>query len=455
MVKPSPLNITAYEKGFSAILRHQQGGESSRHDRQQMWLKIGGLVVLAILFFWFANRGRAGRAQAQFDKPEPTAIAGNPPIAIPTATLPPITIGEFSLQTIGGLGGALTIGRPSAIELHYQQTEEIVALPIDPSQTTNRGELRYSELVMRSDSPVAVWLFGTVLNYGIGIPDNLVRQLQPEDRIILTTDTGATLRFIVASRQQLPNYSATQQLSQNKIGMSLFALPATAPDDVSIAFARYDATEEGQPTQPVHELNETFQLTDVTCQITEATFSYNERGDSQLQLRGSWGGTTPLFISLSTPTQQTTATPIQPDETGKWAHLFPLSQIGPLSKIGGTETVYAELRTTTNELGVVRLGEVPVRLATLHIQPQEAGWGGGKVVIHFQVENAGRQNTVLLAEDIQIEGGDAYKSDPILPMRMPAGSVTEWQLWLTPDPQAEQIVIQVGTERWEVDTSDK
>jgi hypothetical protein len=150
-------------------------------------------VVLLFLFFVF--RGRAQREGEAAGAAEGTPVAevsgaGTP---VPTPPLPEITGVDDSLQTIGSLGGALTIGRPSAIELHYSRTEETIALAIDPSKPTPKGEMRYNEVTMLSGNPVAVWLFGTVLNYAIGIPDSMVRNLEQGYRITLSTDTGASV----------------------------------------------------------------------------------------------------------------------------------------------------------------------------------------------------------------------------------------------------------------------
>ena len=76
--------------------------------------------------------------------------------------------------------------------------------------------MRYNETTMLSDNPVAVWLFGTVLNYALGIPDSLVRNLEPGDRITLSTDTGAALHFVVAETGAGANYDAGRLLSQNR-----------------------------------------------------------------------------------------------------------------------------------------------------------------------------------------------------------------------------------------------
>ena len=239
---------TLYERGLLLDRPENASGK-----RRRTLLKVAGLCLLGVLALFFVFRGRAGRAGSPelYITPPPAADA-----ATETPSLPAVTGSDDVLQTIGGLGGALTIGRPSALELHYAATEETIALPIDPSRTTTRGELRYDERTMLSAQPVAVWIFGTVVNYGIGVPEGLVRNLQPGDRVILNTDTGATLPFQVTEKLEAATHEATALLSQNRPGMTLFSLPAPADDAVAIALAAYDVAAEARVQQPVYELGE-------------------------------------------------------------------------------------------------------------------------------------------------------------------------------------------------------
>ena len=176
------------------ITRPSAGARSSR-------LAFCG-VALVFLFFVFAAapNGRVSKRQRQKVRLWPRSLVKEHRFLHQRCRKSPAPTIHY--KTIGSLGGALTIGRPSAIELHYGRTEETIALAIDPSKPTPRGELRYNETTMLSDNPVAVWLFGTVLNYAIGIPDSMVRNLEPGDRITLSTDTGASLSFVVAETGQ-------------------------------------------------------------------------------------------------------------------------------------------------------------------------------------------------------------------------------------------------------------
>jgi hypothetical protein len=199
---------TMYEQALPELARRSLGEAEDPAGRRRTLLKLAGFALIVLVFLVLVFRSRANRAaettEADSDSgtPAATTAAGAP---APTPSLPAVAGAEDSLQTIGGLGGALTIGRPSALELHYARTEETIALAIDPSKTTPKGELRFNETVMGSDNPVAVWLFGTVLNYAVGIPEGMARNLAPGDRVVLRTDTGAALHFRVWEVRQANN----------------------------------------------------------------------------------------------------------------------------------------------------------------------------------------------------------------------------------------------------------
>ena len=239
--RPGMLDLSPeaiYEQALPELMRDLRGDDGRPDERRRLFLKLGLFTVALLLFLFVVIRARSGRA-ALATEPEPTELAIAAQLR-PTAALPELAGIEESLQTIGGLGGALAIGRPSAIELHYGLSDEVIALAIDPSRTTSRGELRFDAVTMSSANPVAVWLFGTVLNYAIGIPDSMARNLSPGDRIILSNDTGGALPFLVTESQQGSSYDSGRYLSQNRIGLTLFALPARASDNVTFVVANYD-----------------------------------------------------------------------------------------------------------------------------------------------------------------------------------------------------------------------
>jgi hypothetical protein len=376
----------------------------------------------------------------------------------PTAApaLPAITGAEETLQTIGGLGGALTLGRPSALELHYRRAEETIALAIDPSRPTPRGELRYNAAVMQSDNPVAVWLFGTVLNYAIGLPDGLVRGLAPGDRIILSTDTGASLPFVVTEQRTGANYEAGRLLSQNRIGLTLFSLPAPAPDDVAYALASYDAAAEAEAGsgQVVYDVGDSFSLGAAgAISLTGVQFEHLAGKDFRIVVSGRYempAGETAV-LSLAAGGEQTMAIELTPDEMGVWQAAFTL----PAAVVG--QPLLAELRTLPDgDLALVGLGEVPDLLAQLQVTIPTAVWDpvSGQAVLSVSILNPAAGAVYLGRDFIQFapQGGDAYELTgqvtPGLPTLIGPGETLGLTVTFLPISTSAQV--QIGPGLWQV-----
>ncbi|MBX3055891.1 MAG: hypothetical protein KF770_05400 [Anaerolineae bacterium] len=458
---------TMYEQALPELAQSSLGEPDNTAERRRTLIKIAVFVGVALVFLFFVFRGRAQREGGPEGLSEgtPVAEAAGEGTAAPTPPLPEITGVDDSLQTIGSLGGALTIGRPSAIELHYIRTEETIALAIDPSKPTPKGELRYNETTMLSDNPVAVWLFGTVLNYAMGIPDSLVRNLEPGDRLILSTDTGASLRFVVAETGQAASYEAGRLLSQHRLGLTLFALPAVAEDDVAFALASYDVTGEEGQGPVVYEPGDSFTLgTGAELQLAAAQFSHTAGGSIRIVVSGVASGIPPagghtLMLSLTSSQEQTTAVPLTPDAGGQWQATFtlPPALAGLPPSTGSGQGLFAEFRLLpAGSLAVVRLGEVPRLIEQLQIEISGAWWDGEReeVVVAISVHNPGKGAVYLGAEFIQIatEGGDAYERSwqvaPRLPIFIDPGETMG--MTFSFHPQSASMRLQIGADLWEV-----
>lgn len=448
---------TMYEQALPELTRSSLGEGDRVAERRRLLVKMGILGGVVLLFLVIIFRGRARRAEPD-PVPAETAVAvvsadGTP---VPTPPLPEITGTDDSLQTIGSLGGALTIGRPSAIELTYGRTEETIALAIDPSKSTPKGVLRYNETTMLSDNPVAVWLFGTVLNYTIGIPDSMVRNLESGDHITLNTDTGASLHFVIAETGQAASYETGRLLSQNRLGLTLFALPATAEDDVSFAMASYDITSEAEQSQPLLALGDRFTLdSDGVMAITAATFDQTLNGSTQITVTGHVAELKPgagAMLSLTIGSTQAAAVQLEPDESGDWKASFTVP--GGMYRL----PVLAELRTLPgNHLSVVRLGELPRFLEQLDVTNTKTWWdeSSKEVNMDFSVTNSGAGAVYLAPDFIQLlptEGGDAYEFAGQVVPRLPVLIRPGETLGITVSflPQSASIRLQIGAGLWEV-----
>jgi hypothetical protein len=450
---------TLYEQALPQLAQGSLEDEDNSAERRRLVLKLALFAGVALIFLFLAFRGRAQREAAAARPPETTPVAALATAGAPTPTpaLPEITGADDSLQTIGGLGGALTIGRPSAIEIHYSQSEETVALAIDPSRPTTRGELRFNEAAMLSDNPVAVWVFGTVLNYAIGLPDSLVRNLTPGDRIRLNTDTGAALNFVVARTWQGSSHEAGRLLSQNRLGLTLFALPAAAESGVTFAFADYDVTGEEGQTQPVYGLGEPFVFSGgQRVEARAVQVSHTAQGALRVVVEGlltdpSESGA--ILLSLTADRQQTTAVPLTPDDEGGWQADFTLS-----AEATGA-VLLAEFRALpTGGLALVGLGDLPRLVEQLDIDLTGA-WlvaagDGPLATVSGDVHNPGA-GAVYLGPDfigLIVEGGDAYDQSwqvaPRLPLLLSPGETVG--LTVRFPPRAASMRLQIGLDLWEI-----
>jgi len=489
------LSADAYEQALPALARQGGGDSDEAAERRQTMIKIGVLVLAILLLLFLAFRGRMQRDGGQIAAAE----AAKPPagegvegvaamnVADSTPPLPDVGGADDTLQTIGSLGGALTIGRPSAIELHYGtgtqaddglqppvnptrgngRQGETIALAIDPSRPTPKGELRYNEVTMRSDSPVAVWLFGTVLNYAIGIPDSMVRNLQPGDRIALSTDTGARLSFIVAETGRAASYDAGRLLSQNRLGLTLFALPAAAETDVAYALANYDISDETGQGPAVYGVGEMVALpAGGSLAVTAVQFDHTAVGGLSVVISGTVESLAPgqsLMLTLAAGSEQTTAVPLLLTADGRWQadYAWP-GGTSPGGRSGQTPpaaglNLFAEFRTLPGgDLVVVGLGETPRLTDGLTIEITGAAWyeAQQQVGLTLTVTNEGDGAVYLDPDFIQLmpEGGDAYETfwqvAPRLPLLIHPGETMGMTVSFFP-PTAS-IRLQIGIELWEI-----
>ncbi len=123
----------------------------------------------------------------------------------------------------------------------------------------------------------AVWVFGTIVNYVVGLPDssensNLLRGLAAGQEMVLTTRGGADYTFTV-NRTEMVSRSSAGVFAQNSPGLTLILLGSEG-DERLVVHGRYVVPEaRGSGSQsPVLELGETAQLEDVQVTVTGATY---------------------------------------------------------------------------------------------------------------------------------------------------------------------------------------
>lgn len=448
---------------LETLIQSNQKQDVAARERRVTILKVVGLIIVVIgggVWFTLAKQTREKNEtaeSAQATQVVTTALPGETAVPTPIPDLPAIAGGDSALQTIGSLGGMLEIGRPGAIELHYQASGGTIALAIDPSQITNKGELRYASAVMESENPVAVWVFGTVLNYAIGIPDTLVRNLQVGDRLILNTDTGRRLQFVVSSLFDGNNYDTSRWLAQNRVGLTLFSLPALAENQVAFALATYDLSLEDQELRKPLTMSDTIPLNNTDLHITGLHMAHIAGGQVQVVLSGTVTAPTQetILISLASHHEQTEAQTVLITAENTWQLQF----LGS-ANLPGT-SLFAELRTfPSGTVQTVYLGELPDLVAQVVVTVTGAVWDNGRqeMLVTLAVYNPGQSAVWLPASYVTLQGGDAptpntyFTLTPVLPRLLNPGQTETWFLSVAPQP-TEPTILQIGTGLWEIPSS--
>lgn len=435
-------------------------------ERRSNLLKLGGLSVIALLFFLFVfmsarNRAKADELPMGEDVVTPTAVGADRALLVTTTPdLPEMADGSSSLRTIGSLGAKLSIGRPGAIELHFQETEEVVALAVDPARLSKRGELPFDEETMSSADPVSVWVHGTILNYAMGIPHHMAQNLQPGDSIILNTDTGHDLQFVVVDTVVGNTYDAPRYLSQDRVGMTLFSLPAPAEDAVQYILANYDTRLEDAQTFTQNNVGDPVPLTDEILVSVSPEMQVNHTPDGLVfiqvsgQITQQLGSRDHLSLSLSSATNEQTPSINLSHQNNSWAAEFLVTD----SFLGND--VFAQiLAIPANALQTIHLGHLPVLESQLQVSISEAYWlsDSGQAVLTLQVRNVGAGTVRLDSTYFSLQGGDAQQEihlHPDLPVLLDSQEDLFLELsFLAPDARHNPDLIRIlnaGDERWEI-----
>lgn len=122
---------------------------------------------------------------------------------------------------------------------------------------------------------VAVWIYGTIVNYILGLPDSeenrtLLEQLAPGDEIVLTMRSGTEYTFTFDSRNSLST-SNRDVFAQNIPGITLILL-GTEGQERLVVHGRYVVSEATAENDNVVELGETAQLDNIQIAVTGASY---------------------------------------------------------------------------------------------------------------------------------------------------------------------------------------
>lgn len=128
------------------------------------------------------------------------------------------------------------------------------------------------------DMETAVWVYGTIINYVVGVPESddnraLLEQLAPGDLMTLTTRNGIVHNFTFSSREQIL-VGNPDVYTQRTPGLTLI-LVGTEGEERLVVNGRYLADEAGASgpgDDRTVELGETAQLDDVQITVTGAAY---------------------------------------------------------------------------------------------------------------------------------------------------------------------------------------
>lgn len=431
----------------------------SKRTKQFGFVGLALLVVFVVWFAWYSRpSAQAARRAAASGEGEAAAVVGSDAIetvsADPTPTLEPLPpVSQDALAAIDGNGERLTLGSPSLIEIVYSD-ERVTALPISPAGLTDVGALRYQEAVMLSESPVAVWLANTRLNYGIGIPRDMIRRLEAGDTLRLFTNTGVEIPFLVREVTTRRSYQTADILKQDEIGLALFALPASSDETVDVAFAVYDVNHE-QTIGAAAALGTLQPLENLMVAVYD-DIQVNEQPDGQVALtvQGTVEGAIlpeqQLLVNVTAADgQQTGAVPLL---GGDWTLEFVL----PASAQG--QGALVEMRLLPNgDLVSIQLPELPIlhdnvttTLTQAWMQPNESM--RTVQLVHTNAPENGR--VWLAAEIVSLTHSDGQPlegtTDLALPLALTAGDTVTQTVSFVPIQPDAPVIVAVNGLQWEV-----
>ncbi len=212
------------------------------------------LIICAALLFWLV-RSRGGSVAGS---PTPTPFAGNAD-AISAANDPAWVIMDGVSTITGTVDIPLTLSFAGA---DYGVTVDIV------------GEDGVWQPAVSGEGS-ASWVYGTIVNYVLGLPDtetnaNRLAELNPGDEITLKMQSGAAYTYTFTGRQPVP--AADQSIyAQKTPGITLILLEAGNGERL-VATGRFQVTDAAPEAGNVAALGETTLLEDL--QLTAVATIY-------------------------------------------------------------------------------------------------------------------------------------------------------------------------------------
>lgn len=228
-------------------------------------LLLGG-IVLGVVLICLVCLGAGIFTYRNFIAPEETTVTN-------TGTPTPF-----------GNAGSITGAQP--IQINGMSNSGTISITVDiPVRLTIGGQTFnvQTELIGADrtwtpplDNPdIAFWVYGSVVNYVIGMPEAnqnraLLEQLAPGDEFTMTTRGGVVYTFAFSSRENVPANN-DDVFAQNRPGITLLLLGGEGNERLVLR-GRYVVNEADDPVDNIVNMAETAQLGSLQITVNSTTF---------------------------------------------------------------------------------------------------------------------------------------------------------------------------------------
>jgi len=221
------------------------------------FIAIAVLALIAVCVFGFTL------LRSLSDKETPDEATATPFTSTPVALPPneePLIVGISDSSTI-----TVALDMPVSLRLGD------VSYTIEPQVIPPSGEW----LPANAGEGTAVWVYGSIINYVIGLPDSAdnrlaMEQLVPGTQMVLTTRGGTSHTFTFNSRDTVPT-SNRDVFAQNSPGLTLILLGADGQDRLVVKGRYVVADTENAGPSNVVELGESAQFDEIQVTVNGAT----------------------------------------------------------------------------------------------------------------------------------------------------------------------------------------
>jgi hypothetical protein len=437
-------------------------GEKRRDDSLVLPLAVLAVGILGLvgLLVWFAAGGRGPSRSAPVRAGEGIVVATNEAsgaIALDAS----ITDLASALALRDKLGVKTNLGMPVTLEIISpgpdglaSQTLSLVPAPVD--RDGRMAILREVE----SGGPVGQWAFGTVVNYVVGVHQQVVDQIRPGSTVIIRTSTAAAYHFTCPepARQVAPQ--ETEIFRQSEPAVTLFPLPATRLP-ASVAHCLLDSRTLLAAAPLVSSLGQSVTVGGIELRVEEVAAEDRLDGGISLRVTGSIVATEAQVSPSVLIGLDSSAGPFSPlgnefmatRAPSRWLALFELPP-----RFAGAEARLNVQAALGSDSAVVDLERIPRAADALVYGLEAVAWDATAqaIVASVRVQNPAPGSAYLAAESFaawqgsERAAGLVRGSEPLLPLLLPPGQHVLVQLRLLPAAGAGPIRLTTGREIWEI-----